>query len=179
VITYRPLHAGDLPALAQLDLSFETDTAYRIWTDGSVFRLVEMPVTMPLRKRYTLPPELPGANVVAEAGGDLVGLLSIEMQTWNRRAAISHLYVDRSARGRGIGAGLLEEAHRAALAAGARCLWVETQNVNAPAIHFYLSKGFDFSGWDISLYDPTEAPGEVAVFLSRDMNFRHYFSPTS
>jgi ribosomal protein S18 acetylase RimI-like enzyme len=54
-----------------------------------------------------------------------------------------------------------------AKAAGARCLWLETQNVNYPAIQFYLAHGFYLCGFDESFYDPVELPGEFAFFFSR------------
>ena len=50
----------------------------------------------------------------------------------------------------------------------ARVLWVETQDVNFPAITFYRRVGFEVCGFDSTLYDGKEA-GEVAVFLSRGL----------
>lgn len=49
---------------------------------------------------------------------------------------------------------------------GARAVWLETQNVNLPAIRFYRAFGFQLAGLDDSLYDPKELPGECAVFLA-------------
>lgn len=36
----------------------------------------------------------------------------------------------------------------------ARCLWLETQNVNYPAVQFYLRLGFELCGLDQTLYAP-------------------------
>jgi hypothetical protein len=49
-------------------------------------------------------------------------------------------------------------------------MWVETQNINIPAIQFYQRAGFRFCGLDEALYDPEE-PGrhEVALFWVREL----------
>ena len=54
--------------------------------------------------------------------------------------------------------------------AGARCLWLETQNTNYPAIQFYQHVGFRLCGLDESLYDPA-GPGrnEIALFFVREL----------
>ena len=52
-----------------------------------------------------------------------------------------------------------------------RCLWLETQTSNHPAIGFYQRAGFTFCGLNTMLYDPTEvAPEEVALYLSHQLN---------
>jgi ribosomal protein S18 acetylase RimI-like enzyme len=66
----------------------------------------------------------------------------------------------------GVGGALLEAMRDHAHALGAPCLWVETQNVNAPAIRFYRRHGFACCGLDTTLYDPRQLRGETAVFLA-------------
>ena len=170
VIRYRPLEwPEDRAPLASLDTSFVTDVVYAVRVGPLSFTLAEQPVEPPLRKRYPVAwDELPAETqtVVAERDGRLLGVAALTVQRWNRRAVISHLYVDRGARRSGVGAGLLRELRRGAEALGARCLWVETQNVNAPAIRFYQRQGFACCGLDTTLYDPRRAPGEVAVFFA-------------
>ena len=51
----------------------------------------------------------------------------------------------------------------------ARCLWLETQDVNGPAIGFYLRQGFTLCGFDDTLYDPAVNPGETALFFSHPL----------
>lgn len=80
-----------------------------------------------------------------------------------------HLYVSAPVRGRGLGAALLDALVQRARSAGARCLWVETQNVNYPAVQFYVANGFSLCGLDQSFYDPIEHPGEIALFLARTL----------
>jgi ribosomal protein S18 acetylase RimI-like enzyme len=73
----------------------------------------------------------------------------------------------------GIGTALLEALDRRARASGARCLWLETQNINYPAIQFYRRSGFRLCGLDDTLYDPerdpTTGPDEVALFFTRPL----------
>ena len=160
----------DREALARLDLAFATDVVYAVERRGPLdFALVERRADPPLVKRYALDLDALAAAphvTVAEEDGRVVGVASVAWQAWNRRAELSHLYVDAAARGRGVGAALLREAERAARTLGARCLWVETQQVNAPAIRFYLRQGFACCGLDAALYDDDR---EVGIFFARDL----------
>jgi ribosomal protein S18 acetylase RimI-like enzyme len=51
----------------------------------------------------------------------------------------------------------------------ARCLWLETQNVNGPAIALYLRQGFRLGGFDDTLYDPAVDPDEVALLFTHPL----------
>jgi len=164
----------DIPALSALDTSFVTDMVYRVAQDGLSFRLLEENATPPLQKQYPFAPADPEerANwdhaVVAEVEERLVGFAAAQYVAWNRRAVIWHLYVAPDYRGRGVGTRLLDSLDTFARDAGARCLWLETQNVNASAVRFYLGAGFALCGLDTSLYDPDGAAGgEVALFFAR------------
>jgi GNAT superfamily N-acetyltransferase len=164
----------DLTVLSTLDTSFETDTVYRVRREALSFALVEEAVDPPLRKDYDFQAVIPSEcgqwsyAVVAEVEGSAVGFAAVEFVPWNRRAVLWHLYVAPGHRGKGIGTQLLGHAERFARSTGARCLWIETQNVNVPAIRFYLRSGFHLCGLDESLYDPVAvAPEEVALFFMR------------
>ena len=105
---------------------------------------------------------------LAERDGSVVGLAAVVFELWNRRARLEHLYVDARARGMGVGRVLVEAAAERSRAAGMRCLWAETQTVNACAVDFYRHVGFTWCGLDASLYDPAEVDaGEVALFFTR------------
>ena len=167
----------DMHALSALDTSFFTDTVYRVAQDGLSFRLLEENATPPLQKQYPFDPSDPeeranwGHAVVAEAEGRLVGFAAAQYIAWNRRAVIWHLYVAPDSRGRGIGTGLLDSVDDFARDLGARCLWLETQNVNVPAVRFYLRSGFMLCGLDTSLYNPDgSAGGEAALFFARPVH---------
>jgi len=102
---------------------------------------------------------------VAEADGRIVGFVAVGFESWNRRAVLWHLYVDRSSRGRGVARALLDAVVTRARAVGSRQLWLETQDSNVPAIAAYERLGFEIVGFDRTLYD--NPPGaETAVFMS-------------
>jgi ribosomal protein S18 acetylase RimI-like enzyme len=166
----------DRDALLALDTSFTTDRICRIAITEGSFALEEERVAPLLRKVFDLGDDvesLPDLDsvVVAEVEGRIVGLLALKHETWNRRAVIWHLYVDPSVRGQGIGRALIEEAIQTAQRWSARCLWLETQNINHGAIQFYRRLGFQWCGLDTTLYDPAgEAAGEIALFFARPLS---------
>jgi ribosomal protein S18 acetylase RimI-like enzyme len=142
------------------------------------FQLTEEVVAPPLCKRYPFQPSDPAeqANwdhaVVAEDNERLVGFAAAQYAAWNRRAILWHLYVAPNHRGRGVGTRLLDSVEAFAREQGARCLWLETQNVNVPALRFYLRSGFALCGLDTSLYDADgSAREETALFLARPVPF--------
>ena len=179
--------AGALPAirpvalprdrigLLALDTSFVTDRIYAVQATATSFSLMEQVVSPPIRKTFPLDEELGDDRLwqqgfVAETGDALAGFVALRYEAWNRRAAIWHLYVAPAWRGRGIGAALLAAAEDFARTAGARMLWLETSNVNYPAIQFYQRMGFVWCGLDQSLYDPGgDAAGETALYFSRPL----------
>ena len=168
-ITIRPAEwPRDERAIAALDASFESDWTFAVVAGPLSFAVVERAADPPISKRYAVPMEdlRAARTVVAEEGGRVVGVAAITAEPWNRRAVLVHLYVDRPARECGVGLALLQWARHAARTAGARCLWAETQDVNAPAIRFYLHHGFVWCGLDTTLYDPREVAGETALFFA-------------
>ena len=170
-VRLRPLEpAGDHDAIAGLDTAFVSGAVLDVVAAEPLgFALVERAARPPVRKRYALDPaELSAADhaLVAERGARVVGVAAMSVRAWNGRAELSHLYVDAGARGTGVGRALLDAMRDHARRLGERCLWVETQNVNAPAIRFYRRHGFACCGLDTSLYDPRQLPGETAVFLA-------------
>lgn len=170
----RPLGPGEATApLAELDTSFTTDRIYRVRRTALSFALEEEPVDPPYRKHYPLPgleAELATMDqvFVAEEGGAVVGFTALKYEEWNRQVVVHHLYVAPPQRGGGGGRRLLDEALEFARMAGARGLWLETQNTNYPAIQFYRRTGFRLCGLDDSLYDPDgPGDGEVGLFFTR------------
>ena len=171
-MSVRPLDwTRDAEDVARIDTSFTADRVYRFGREkggfGFAFPLL---TTTPVTKSYPLPMDDPGEGAfVAELDGAIAGFAQVAPPAWNGRAVVPHLYVSAPARGRGLGGALVEALAEQAGAAGARCLWLETQNVNYPAIQFYLAHGFYLCGFDESFYDPLELPGEFAFFFSRPL----------
>jgi ribosomal protein S18 acetylase RimI-like enzyme len=166
----------DLPLLAGLDHSFTTDRIYRVSRQEWGFTITEEQVDPPLHKVYTsiahVEPRLQEADftVVAEQEKRLVGVAAVKYESWNRRVEVWHVYVEKAARRSGIGTALLNETEAFARSAGARCLWVEAQNINYPAIQFYRRTGFRLCGLDEAFYDPEESvPSEIAFFFVREL----------
>ncbi len=166
----RPLSwPADLPQLERFDTSFSSDVVYDVQSLAHGFAIVERVVTPAFVKQYPVVWEdlcACSAAIVAEREGVLIGVAALQYVAWNRRAVVAHLYVDRIARGQGIGARLVRDLRVLAKALHARCLWVETQNVNAPAIRFYERCGFLFSGLDLTLYDPQDTAGDIALYFA-------------
>ncbi|MEP6619791.1 MAG: GNAT family N-acetyltransferase [bacterium] len=159
----------DHPQLERLDLAFHTDVVYDVQSRPRGFALVERPITPAIRKTYHVEwNELltDSVTVVAEHENVIVGVAALRHVAWNNRAVVTHLYVDGTARGHGVGTQLVQELRKHAAGLHARCLWVETQNVNVPAIRFYEKNGFVFSGLDVSLYDPRTTGAEIALYFT-------------
>ena len=162
----------DGDALERFDASFTTDRIYELKMRGLAAEFVEMVVDEPICKSY----DLSGMRIaVAESAlglvalveGEIAGFMTVKVESWNRRAWLTHLYIDPSRKGIGIGTALVDEAVRFSRRREARGLFLETQNFNYPAIQFYLRRGFEFCGFDASLYDPSSVPGETAMYFSK------------
>lgn len=177
MLTLRPARwPEDCDSVAALDTGFRTDRIYTLERDALSVRLNETRLDRWLEKRYTIDPRDADERrswhhaAIAEKNGTPVGFVAVEFSEWTRRAIVWHLYVASGWRRSGVGRMLLADAEAFARRAGARCLWVETQNVNYPAIRFYLRSGFRFCGCDESLYDPVLYRGEIAVFFDRPVS---------
>lgn len=78
---------------------------------------------------------------------DLLGFVSFDLETDGldrdvRRGVVQNLYVDPSARGRGVGGSLLTAAEEALVAAGAERIVLETIAGNDEARRFYEARGY-------------------------------------
>jgi ribosomal protein S18 acetylase RimI-like enzyme len=69
----------------------------------------------------------------------------------------------------GHGHALLERALADGRAHGARTAWLETSNLDYPAVQWYRAHGFELCGLDTTRYEPTYAPGETALFMARPL----------
>jgi ribosomal protein S18 acetylase RimI-like enzyme len=173
-VVVRAANCGDLDGIGGLDISYSTDRIYRVRREPMAFWLEQERADPPVEKTYPRPHlELSDGLLVAYGRGEIAGYGELQFDAWNDRARIEHLYVSRRFRGRGVGRSLLDAlADRASTMWAARCLWLETQNVNYPAVQFYLRMGFRLCGLDETLYRPSDPgllPGEVALYFVRDL----------
>lgn len=121
-----------------------------------------------LRERYLrMPAE--GCSLGVFADERLAGLALTEPQAWNRSLWIWEFHIAAEYQRRGLGRRLMEAVAAQARAEGRRCLVVEVQNTNAPAIQFYRAAGFAIEAVDLSYYTNAdlERDGEVALFMKR------------
>ncbi|WAS97156.1 GNAT family N-acetyltransferase [Nannocystis punicea] len=170
----RPLRwPADAAPLREFDASYSTSTIFVPEVVGLNVRLRETPLSVPFRKEYhpdTFLEAIPTASftLAAEsASGEIEGFTAVHLRQWNRSAELSALFVAPGSRGRGLGRALLVAALDFARDQGVRCLVLETQSTNAPAIRFYRRAGFRFCGVHTALYDPaTVAPEEIAVYFT-------------
>lgn len=174
MLTLRPLlWPQDRDAILALDNSFTTARVYRVVASGPSFVLDEETISPPLHKAYDLTREVEDFPtfdyvVIAERDTQVVGVAALSHDKTDNRAILYHLYVDRAFRGQGIGRTLMDAVVARAREWQARCVWLETQDVNYDAITFYQRLGFQWCGLDLSLDVHTGLPtDEAAVFFMR------------
>lgn len=162
----------DTAALRQLDTSFESDRVYQLKRDNHSVRLVLTSANPRITK--SLPLDLDEASWtrawVALAAGGVQGFVGTRAESWHRRLVVSHFYVNRAFRRQGIGRQLLSHALRQSEITDAVVAWIETSNLNYPAIEAYGRLGFSLAGFDETYYHGTPAEGEFAVFLARTLS---------
>lgn len=131
-LSIRPATESDLPAAFKL-------MAELGYPDLSIARFAEAYSSVQKHPAMTL--------IVAEEGGEVVGLASISLRPQLRLAAdlitIDELVVADSARGLGVGRALLEHVKAMAATLGARRLELETNRARESYRRaFYIKNGF-------------------------------------
>jgi GNAT superfamily N-acetyltransferase len=194
-IDVRSVTAADAPALHKLDYSFETERVYTLRVGGMLaqnddpahalerpalaFELWETPVEPPLYKSYRgyehtleeVEAKLSSVDggYVALADGQVAGVVLLNVEEWRSVARIEDIIVGRQFRRYGIGSLLLNCASDWARNRGCWAIVLETQNVNYPAIQFYLRNGLEV--WSIyqHFYPPGSVEHEVAIFMGKKL----------
>ncbi len=175
---FRAVDIGsDRERLLSFDASFTTDRIYRVEVSDMRVEIAEQRLDAPLHKRYPMVHVVSelmsgtfvGDSLVVEAGDDIAGFAVMKYEAWNNRAHLAHLYIAPAFQGRGLGRFFVEKAAAFGRENSARCLWLETQNVNYPAIRFYRKMGFRLCGFDNTLYEPGDARGEAALYFAMDL----------
>ncbi len=197
-IDVRAVGIDDALALHQLDYSFETDRIYTLRVHGPLaqgdvgtnrigipalaFELLETPADPPLYKDYreferTLEDvEARLHNVeggyVAMADEQVAGAVLLNVEEWRSVARIEDIIVGRQFRRYGIGSLLLSCACDWARNHGCWAILLETQNVNYPAIQFYLRNGLEIWSINRHFYPPGPVEHEVAIFMGKRLSSR-------
>ncbi|HJT56680.1 MAG TPA: GNAT family N-acetyltransferase, partial [Ktedonobacteraceae bacterium] len=192
-IDVRAVDANDAQSLHELDNSFETDRIYALRAYGQLvqansnprliakpalaFELVETTVEPPLYKDYceyvgTLEEikaklEKIDGGYVALADDQAAGVVLLHVEEWRSIARIEDIVVGRQFRRYGIGSLLLNCAADWARKQGCWAIVLETQNVNYPAIQFYLRNGLEIWSIHQHFYPPGPFEHEVAIFMGK------------
>ncbi len=192
-IDVRSVAITDTPALHKLDYSFETDRIYTLRVSGILsqnedtlqsldrpalsFELWETPVDPPRYKSYleynhTLEEvekrlSTVDGGYVALAGGQVAGVVLLNLEKWRSVARIVDIIVGRQFRRYGIGSLLLNCASDWARNRGCWAIVLETQTVNDPAIQFYLRNGLEVWSIDQHFYPPGSVEHEIAIFMGK------------
>lgn len=197
-IGVRSVHLDDALALHRLDYSFETDRIYTLRVRGPLahgdagagaasevalaFELLETQIDPPLYKDYR-GYEVALAEVeaklhridggyVALADGQVAGAILLNVEDWRLVAKIEDLIVGRQFRRYGIGSLLLNCACDWARNNSCWAILLETQNVNYPAIQFYLRNGLEVWSINQHFYPPGSVEHEVAIFMGKKVSSR-------
>ena len=192
-VELRAVEPADAPALHMLDYSFEMDRIYTLHVHGNLtqpldedahprhsslaFELREMPVDLPLYKDYReFEPTLEAVEAriagvdggyVALANGEIAGVILLRLEEWRSVTSIEDIIVGRQFRRYGIGSLLLNCACDWARNRGCWAILLETQNINYPAIQFYLRNGLEVWSINQHYYPPGPVEHEVAVFMGK------------
>jgi ribosomal protein S18 acetylase RimI-like enzyme len=160
----------DAEQIVCMDVSFTTDTIYTAYGDSEQMGLRITALQSSLSKRFPLNDLDERAwefAMVAAVEGRICGFVAARYQTWNRRVTISHLFVDRPQRRRGIARLLLDEVQVFGVEKNALNMWAETSNMNTSGVQAYRRLGFELCGFDTTLYSGTPASAETAIFMVR------------
>ena len=194
-IDVRSVAITDALALHKLEYSFETDRIYTLHVHGKLaqnddilqtldkpalaFELWETPVDPPLYKSFreyehkleeveTRLNNVEG-GYIALAGGMIAGVVLLNVEQWRSVARIEDIIVGRQFRRYGIGSLLLNCASDWARKRGCWAIVLETQNVNYPAIQFYLRNGLEVWSINQHFYPPGSVEHEVAIFMGKKL----------
>lgn len=194
-IDVRSVAITDALALHKLDYSFETDQIYALRVNGKLaqnddvsqtvdkpalaFELWETLVDPPLYKSFreyehkleeveTKLRSVEG-GYVALAGEQIAGAILLNVEQWRSVARIEDIIVGHQFRRFGIGSLLLKCASDWARNRGCWAIVLETQNVNYPAIQFYLRNGLDVWSVHQHYYPPGPVEHEVAIFMGKKL----------
>jgi ribosomal protein S18 acetylase RimI-like enzyme len=158
--------------LSDFDASFSNEYVYRVAVDKMSVEISEEKLAIPFCKTYSfdsIKKDIDEADyaIVAEIDAIIAGFATVKYEEWNNRAVLTGIFVASESRGKGVGRALIESAIKFARTESARCLFVETQNVNYPAIQFYRKLGFEFCGFDRALYNPADVSADETAFYFR------------
>jgi ribosomal protein S18 acetylase RimI-like enzyme len=161
---------SDRAGVEAIDTAFETSSIFDVVTGPRRLELVERPLAAPFAKRHSIdevfaPWAQWTAGWVAD-DGEIRGFAAVEYEPWHTRLVLWFLYISPGYRRRGIARALLERVEAHGRQAGATHVWLETSNVNVPAVAAYERLGYALCGADRLFYG-AYLPGETAIYLAK------------
>ncbi len=138
----REMTIEDVPVLAAI----EAENSLTPWDENGLFTYFIRNDTLFL---------------VAEEDGEVLGFLGILLIPWE--SEVLEITVKRSARNRGLGGALMDEAKRRLPEKKVTVIYLEVRESNAPARHLYEKQGFAEEGVRKRYYTD---PVEDAVIMS-------------
>ena len=124
----RPAEPSDLQTVAEI--------WHEGWWDAHPFLADKLGAARTLESFVErMAPRL-GKTTVADVDGRVVGMCVVVGDE------LEQLYVDRSARGKGVARQLIEHAEQQVAAAGFEKIWLAVATENHPARRFYLKSGW-------------------------------------
>lgn len=118
------------------------------------------------RRAYLVAEGHPGGGV--DGDGRLLGYAGLDLA--GDVADVMTVAVDPRARGRGLGATLLEGLHARALDAGARSVMLEVRADNTSALGLYRTRGYEVVRTRVGYYrDPAGGPAQDALIMRKEL----------
>lgn len=156
-----------------LSFDYESDRMYEVTRDGLSFQITEKQV--PTYTRHFVDRlfedwiDSPYALGMFD-NDELIGMIELGHEEYAGRVRVQELWVNARYRRNKIGTKLMDEAIRYAREKGTRQVILETQNVNYPAMCFYLHYGYQLIGLTTTEYDNKEEfKGEVRFEMGYDL----------
>lgn len=164
----------DRRGVEAIDTAFDTDVVFDLVTEPRRIDLVERRLAQPLTKGYSIgevfaPWARWDRGWVAEEPGPpqtIRGFAAVQYEAWHARLVLWFLYIAPGWRRRGLGRALLAEVESHGRRTGASHVWLETSNVNVPAIAAYERLGYSLCGADRLFYGDY-MPGETALYFAK------------
>ncbi len=170
MINLRPLRPADIANLPQIRPTYVSQTILHVEKNGSGlevgWRVVEKDASFDkgalydfddtaqtqIRARLERPDDTYQRVAEDTTNGKLVGLLEVEIQTWNNTAVLTNLMIDLDYRRQGLGRRMWRRAVEFAQQSEVRAIMVETQNTNVAACKFYVQMGCQLVGLNEAYY---------------------------
>lgn len=175
-IEIRMASMADIPLITKIDLDFESNYVWKsqMIDDLDSYTIVFQNIKLP--KTVHVPFQGGGEEaiekmvkrqevIVAQYDNQVAGFVRLEQDENTNRILLKTGGVKPDYRRKGIGSALLKMIQENAVKVGIPRLVCTVQAKNDPAIHFLLSKGFQFCGYQDFYFQNME----IALFFAKNI----------